>query len=277
MAGGAKNDVGTATRIGEAALEAGVRRLIYTGTIASYDMSDPRAVITEETGFGEIETRNLYARSKAECERQPDGDAPRQRGLPLVIARPGIVVGGDGPLQHWGIGRWHGPGAVKLWGDGRNILPFVLVDDLCAALIAMMTRDGVEGQSFNLTGAPMLTGRDYFDAIHARLGARLRVTSGNLTAMWMADCGEIRVEAPCARAQIGGAGLAGRLALSRAFRALRQYQGAAGVWAGSRRRIATPSLPRRWTRGRFSGCDLARRHNYAKFIGLYARAARDGR
>ena len=33
----------------------------------------------------------------------------------------------------------------------------------------------------------MLTGRDYFDAIHARLGARLRVRSGNLIAMWMAD------------------------------------------------------------------------------------------
>lgn len=181
-----QNDVGTATRIGKAALAAGVRRLIYTGTIASYDMSDPRAVITEEVGFGEIAHRNLYARSKAECERQLL-EMHREKGLPLVIARPGIVVGGDGPLQHWGLGRWHGAGAVKLWGDGRNILPFVLVDDLCDALIAMMTRDGVEGESFNLTGAPMLTGRDYFDAIHARLGARLRVTSGNLTAMWMAD------------------------------------------------------------------------------------------
>jgi len=111
----------------------------------------------------------------------------RETGLPLAIARPGIVVGGDGPLQHWGIGRWHGAGAVKLWGDGRNILPFVLVDDLCAALVAMKEHDGVVGQSFNLTGAPMLTGRAYFDAIHDRLGARLWVTSGNLTAMWMAD------------------------------------------------------------------------------------------
>lgn len=181
-----KNDVGTATRIGEAALAAGVRRLIYTGTIASYDMSDPKSVITEDTGFGEIENRNLYARSKAECERRLMA-LHRDRGLPLVIARPGIVVGGDGPLQHWGIGRWHGAGAVKLWGNGRNILPFVLADDLSEGLIAMMERDAALGQSFNLTGEPMLTARDYFDAIHARFGARLRVTSGNLTAMWMAD------------------------------------------------------------------------------------------
>ena len=181
-----KNDVGTAVRIGEAALQAGVSRLIYTGTIASYDMSDPDGMITEATGFGNIEARNLYARSKAECERRLMR-MHRQDGLPLVIARPGIVVGGDGPLQHWGIGRWHGAGAVKLWGNGRNILPFVLADDLSAGLIAMMDRDAALGRSFNLTGDPLLTGRDYFEAIHDRLGARMRVRSGNLTAMWMAD------------------------------------------------------------------------------------------
>lgn len=181
-----KNDVGTAVRIGEAALQAGVSRLIYTGTIASYDMSDPDGMIIEATGFGDIEARNLYARSKAECERRLMR-MHRQDGLPLVIARPGIVVGGDGPLQHWGIGRWHGAGAVKLWGNGRNILPFVLADDLSDGLIAMMERDGALGRSFNLTGEHLLTGRDYFEAIHDRLGARMRVSSGNLTAMWMAD------------------------------------------------------------------------------------------
>ena len=181
-----KNDVGTALRIGEAALQAGVDRLIYTGTIASYDMSDRTAVITEETGFGDISTRNIYARSKAECEARLM-DLHRARGLPLIIARPGIVVGGDGPLQHWGIGRWHGPGAVKLWGNGRNILPFVLVDDLSQGLIAMMEQPRAIGQSFNLIGDPMLSARDYFDAIHARLNARIRVSTGHLAGLWAAD------------------------------------------------------------------------------------------
>ncbi|MGI3184647.1 NAD-dependent epimerase/dehydratase family protein [Nioella aestuarii] len=181
-----KNDVGTAVRIGEAALQAGVSRLVYTGTIASYDMSDPDGMITEATGFGDIEARNLYARSKAECERRLMR-MHRQDGLPLVIARPGIVVGGDGPLQHWGIGRWHGAGAVKLWGNGRNILPFVLADDLSEGLIAMMDRDAAIGRSFNLTGEHLLTGREYFEAIHDKLGARMQVSSGNLTAMWLAD------------------------------------------------------------------------------------------
>ena len=181
-----ENDVGTAVRVAQAALEAGVRRLIYTGTIASYDMSNPAQVITEATDFGDISQRNIYARSKAECEARLL-DMHRDRGLPLVIARPGIVLGEGGPLQHWGIGRWHGAGAVRLWGDGRNLLPFVLVDDVSDGLIRMMDAREVEGQSFNLIGDPMLSARDYFDAIHARLGARLTVTSGSLRALWLAD------------------------------------------------------------------------------------------
>lgn len=181
-----ENDVGTAVRIAEASLEAGVKRLIYTGTIASYDMSKPGTKITEATGFGDIAQRNLYARSKAECERQLL-EMHRDKDLPLVIARPGIVVGHGGPLQHWGIGRWHGAGALRLWGNGRNILPFVLADDVSDGLIAMMDHPDAVGQSFNLIGEPMLTGRGYFDAIHKRLGAKFRMGSGNLTAMWAAD------------------------------------------------------------------------------------------
>lgn len=182
-----ENDVGTSVRVAEAVLEAGVRRLIYTGTIASYDMSDPARVITEQTGFGaEMTDRNIYARSKAECEARLL-DLHRTRGLPLVIARPGIVIGEGGPLQHWGIGRWHGAGAVRIWGAGRNILPFVLVDDVSEGLILMMDKPEAVGKSFNLVGDPMMSAMDYFDAIHDALGARIKVSPGSLWAMWLAD------------------------------------------------------------------------------------------
>ena len=146
------NDVGVATRIGMACEKADVKRLIYTGTIASYDMSDGRQTITEDTPFPEdMADRNLYARSKAECERQLM-KLHRERGLPLTIARPGIVVGHGGPLQHWGIGRWHGAGAVRIWGPGDNILPFVLIDDVADGLVRMAARPSAVGESFNLIG-----------------------------------------------------------------------------------------------------------------------------
>ncbi|MCR8549098.1 NAD-dependent epimerase/dehydratase family protein [Salipiger sp. P9] len=181
------NDVGVATRVGMACEHAGVKRLVYTGTIASYDMSDPAQQITEDTPFPDDMTdRNLYARSKAECERQLMR-LHRERGLPLTIARPGIVVGHGGPLQHWGIGRWHGAGAVRIWGPGENILPFVLIDDVADGLVRMATRTAAIGQSFNLIGEPMMSARGYFDAIHEALGAKIRVTSGNLTAFYLSD------------------------------------------------------------------------------------------
>ncbi|GGX48591.1 hypothetical protein GCM10007385_15740 [Tateyamaria omphalii] len=182
-----KNDVGVATGVADAALAAGVKRLVYTGTIASYDMSDPARKITEDVEFPEdMSDRNLYARSKAECERQLMA-MHRDRELPLVIARPGIVVGEGGPLQHWGIGRWHGAGAVRIWGHGRNILPFVLNDDVVDGLVRMIDTDAAVGQSFNLIGEPMLSARGYFDAIHDALGARIRVSSGNLLAFYASD------------------------------------------------------------------------------------------
>lgn len=182
-----KNDVGTAVNVAEAALEAGVKRLVYTGTIASYDMSDADQTITEDTGFpDDMSDRNMYARSKAECEKRLM-QMYHERDLPLVIARPGIVVGAGGPLQHWGIGRWHGAGAVRIWGPGKNILPFVLIDDTCDALIRMGEDESAIGQSYNITGTPMMTARDYFDAIHQALGARIRVVPGNLHMFFASD------------------------------------------------------------------------------------------
>ncbi|GLQ28741.1 NAD-dependent epimerase/dehydratase family protein [Sulfitobacter pacificus] len=182
-----ENDVAVTERIAQAALNAGVKRLIYTGTIASYDLSDPQVTITEATGFGEdMESRNIYARSKAECEARLM-KMHHDKGLPVTIARPGIVVGAGGPLQHWGIGRWHGAGAVKIWGDGRNTLPFVLIDDVADGLILMAEHDAALGESFNLIGEPMLSARGYFDAIHQKLGARIKVSSGPLGLLYGAD------------------------------------------------------------------------------------------
>ena len=181
------NDVGVSIGVAEAVMAAGVRRLIYTGTIASYDMSEPTGTITEATRFAEdMGNRNIYARSKAECEKRLL-EMHEERGLPLVIARPGIVVGHGGPLQHWGIGRWHGAGAVRIWGHGRNTLPFVLIDDVTDALIRMMDQAEIEGQGYNIVGEPMMSACDYFQAIHDQMDARLNVSTSSLYALFVAD------------------------------------------------------------------------------------------
>lgn len=182
-----QNDVGTSVRIAEAAIEAKVRRFIYTGTIASFDMSDPSTVITDHVSFKEDMTdRNIYARSKAECEKQLM-KLYKNAGLPLSIARPGIVIGHGGPLQHWGIGRWHGAGAVRIWGHGGNIIPLVLADDVSDGLIKIMNSGEAVGKTFNLVGEPLFSARGYFDAIHKSMGAKIQVSSSSLWALWFSD------------------------------------------------------------------------------------------
>ena len=182
-----QNDVAVTEAIATAAVAGSVRRLVYTGTIASYDASHPGQPVTEATDFGPMESRNLYARSKALCEQRLLARY-REAGLPLVIARPGIVVGPGGPLQHWGIGRWHGAGAVRIWGQGRNVLPFVLISDVADGLRRMALVPGIEGQSFNLIGEPLLSARGYFAAIHRLTGTKIRVSSGNLVLFHLGDC-----------------------------------------------------------------------------------------
>ena len=74
----------------------------------------------------------------------------RERGLPLVIVRPGIVIGRGGSPFHWGVGMWWHDAVCQIWGQGNNKLPLVLVEDVARGLIAAMDTPGIEGRDFNL-------------------------------------------------------------------------------------------------------------------------------
>src|SRR5260370_22074124 len=73
-------------------------------------------------------------------------------GLPVVILRPGIVVGRGGVLCHAGIGAWRSSTCCTIVGKGSHPLAFVLVEDVAAAFFAAMDAPDVEGRTFNLAG-----------------------------------------------------------------------------------------------------------------------------
>ena len=103
-----------------------IKRLVYTGTIDSYYAGAKAGTITEATPLDpDIQRRNYYARSKATAEDILT-DMGRNRQLPLVILRPGIVIGRGGGPFHWGVGRFSKTSA-RCGATGRNKLPFVLV------------------------------------------------------------------------------------------------------------------------------------------------------
>jgi predicted dehydrogenase/nucleoside-diphosphate-sugar epimerase len=174
-------------RIGKAALAAGVKRLIYTGTIDSYYAGKRAGTITESTPLDpQIAHRNLYARAKAASEvvllRMH-----REQKLPVVIVRPGIVVGSFGSPFHWGIGMWWHDSVCQIWGEGRNKLPLVLVSDVAKGLIDAANVHGIDGESFNLVGDPMLTAHDYLDELDRSGGIRIQRHATSIINFYVSD------------------------------------------------------------------------------------------
>jgi nucleoside-diphosphate-sugar epimerase/predicted dehydrogenase len=182
-----QNDIEVTRRIGERALAAGVRRLIYTGTISSYYSGDASKVIDGDTPLDpKIETRNLYARSKAASERVLL-DLHREKGLPVVLFRPGIVIGPGSPPAHLGVADFQNPGRVRFFGRGDNKLPFVLVDDVVQGLVLGMDEPGLEGRAFLLSDEPLLSAREYVEETGKAMGLRFRATSRAIWRYYLAD------------------------------------------------------------------------------------------
>lgn len=164
-----EREVEPTRRLARACLERGVKRLIYTGTIDSFYAGGRAGTITEQTPVDpKIRRRNSYARAKAASEKLLN-EMHREQGLPVVIVRPGIVIGKGGNPFHWGVGKWTSEGVVETWGRGDNKLPLVHVDDVAAGMISAMEAPGIEGRHFNLVDKPLLTAREYISGLE-RLG-----------------------------------------------------------------------------------------------------------
>ena len=165
-------DIEPTRRLAELCCTRGVA-LYYTSSIAIYDGGQAGNVITESTPPCVHAMRiNLYARAKVEVERLL-ADLYRERGLNVVVFRPGIVIGAGGSPFHPGIGAWPSPSVCDSWSDGRHPLPFVLVDDCADAMVRALHRRDIAGESFNLIGEPCLSADEYLDALERIAGTRI--------------------------------------------------------------------------------------------------------
>jgi dihydroflavonol-4-reductase len=142
-----------------AAADAGIRRVVLVSTVAVYRtrlgtvMDEASALIDPSAAWhldwNRITTRGGYARSKSVAERRA-WEIARERGLELVVLRPGPIVGpGDAKLTAR-LHRWAQSG-VSLVPTVR--IPLVGVHEVAAATAAAITADAT-GRAYNLAGEP---------------------------------------------------------------------------------------------------------------------------
>lgn len=179
------DDLEPTLRFAKACMARGIRRFVYTSTIAVYDAGKPGETITEATRPSKGVLRVApYARAKAEAE-EALSEMFRTTGFPVVIARPGVVLGVESDPCHWGVAAWRHPNVAIHWGSGRNPMPVVLVEDVADALVRMGETAEIEGESFNLCVDAQLTAEDYLEELSRASGSLVRRRANRSASLYV--------------------------------------------------------------------------------------------
>jgi predicted dehydrogenase/nucleoside-diphosphate-sugar epimerase len=179
--------VGSARAVAEACGEKGVERLVHVGSIASLFLGDPQTVVTDTAApDAKDEFRGDYARAKAAVDRLLL-DMHRDRGLPVCILRPGVVLGQGGTPFHSGVGFYNNDQHCLGWNAGRNPLPLVLVEDVAEAIHKAIEIPSLEGQCFNLVGDVRLTAREYIAELAKATGRPLEFHGQWTTKLYLIE------------------------------------------------------------------------------------------
>ena len=77
---------------------------------------------------------------------------------------------------HFGVGKFAANGTeVELWGDGKNPLPLVLVEDVAKALLLAKDAPDIVKETFLLTSPPLLNALEYIEALEKAIRTDIKV------------------------------------------------------------------------------------------------------
>ena len=149
--------------------QGGVQRLIHLSSLNALYLGDRYDMMTGRASADPHDwQRDPRARAKG-LEEIALLTAFEESLLPVTILRPGIVVGEGGTPYPAAVGQFVNSRHCLGWGRGTNPLPFVLAEDVAAAVLAAAERDGALGHCFNLVGDVRMTAREYVAALGAVL------------------------------------------------------------------------------------------------------------
>jgi dihydroflavonol-4-reductase len=126
--------------------------------------------------------QNAYEVTKAAGERAAI-EIAQGAGLPLVIARPGLVYGpGDRHLLGWF--RAIRGGYYRVIGPGHNRLHPIYVDDVVRALLLCASAGDRSCRAYHLVGSQAVSMRELSDAIGVAVGRKVPRTHVPTPLAW---------------------------------------------------------------------------------------------
>lgn len=163
----------------EAAEEAGVRRVLFTGTIEAVGMSRDGSALTEETPQT---PRNVYGRSKLEAEDLVRGFNADHR-LETVVVRPPMTYGPRELLLCQRMFRIVQYGVYPLIGSGEALCECCFVKNQVHG-IRLAAERGKPGEVYFISDERSYALREVVDAIGEALGVRVRKPRIPVPAAW---------------------------------------------------------------------------------------------
>lgn len=155
----------------EAAIAAGVRRLVHISSISTYGYHTREGTIDESFDLGyKLYRWAYYSKSKVEAERIV-WQAHRESRIELSVIRPAWIYG---PRDRATIARLYTMvrgGKAKILGRGDNRLNVVYAGNVAEAAILAGYMPEANGEAFNCSNDGELTQQQYFDLLADACGA----------------------------------------------------------------------------------------------------------
>jgi nucleoside-diphosphate-sugar epimerase len=168
-----------------------IRRFVLVSSLGVYGAASlkRRSLLDESCPIDPApQRRDPYTYSKV-VQEQVAWQAHHDRGLPLVVIRPGVIYGPGRGLISNRIGLSIG-GMLFRIGGGRK-LPYVYVDHCATAIRQAGLQPGIVGEAFNVLEDNLPTGRQVLK-MYRRAGRNVRslwlpqVAIGPLSSMYEA-------------------------------------------------------------------------------------------
>ncbi|GAC1425025.1 MAG: NAD-dependent epimerase/dehydratase family protein [Ktedonobacteraceae bacterium] len=150
-----------------AALQAGVRRIIYISSAMVYDMAAGRAA-TEDDFLKPLDEPYSWTKAQSDMLVQR---MIREEHLPATIVRAGTLIGPGDRLNFGRLADRIHAGKGIIIGSGKNIVPLVYVTDLVQGLLLALDSKQAEGKIYNISNDQSITQKVFFSTIAKEVGA----------------------------------------------------------------------------------------------------------